>query len=205
MKIPDADISALVVHYRTKDLIRDSVLAFRRFYPGMALLIVDNSSFDDSSRWIFDFAESDGNTVAVFNNFNLHHGPSMHRGVLYLSAHRYIYMFDSDLNLFRAGLIEAMLSAALARPDFYGVGNCEGAKGVQNYLHPRCMLLNRARYFDFPPIKHDGGPMCDAMQKIHALGRTDLLVEFDCFAYARHVRQGTRRRHGSGNGTKREK
>lgn len=159
-------IAGLVVNFQTEDAIRESVEAFRLFYPKMQLFVIDNSAFDESSGWLIDFAADDGNTTIVLSNTNLGHGPAMHCGLTLLQARgsSAAFVFDSDTVVVRPSLVEAMLKRRAGLP-YYGVGTvvrvdrggvCVAKPRGIPYLHPRCMLLNLSRYFDFPPFHLHG-------------------------------------------------
>ena len=45
--VSQLDLSAVIIHYQTPDLLKMAVESFKRFYPKMPLYVVDNGSDSD--------------------------------------------------------------------------------------------------------------------------------------------------------------
>jgi len=197
--------AAMVVNYKTKDLISKSVLSFRKYYPDIHLLIVDGSSYDDSTDWVYKFCQEDLNSTLIACTFNIHHGPGMNLG-LHLLNYDYVYIFDSDTFLNKASLLEQMFKIVRDLPSWYGVGDVVGVQdnGMDDnengfpYLHPRCMLIQRCMYFKFHPFFKHGAPCIKAMTQIKNQGLTKLLIDFnvDAFLNVNHGLIKTCKRYG---------
>lgn len=196
-------ITAVTVNYKTKDLIKQSVSQFRKYYPTMPLIIVDGSSYETSSDWIYRFGKTDQNTTCLFNTFNLHHGPSLHAGIL-LARTEIIFTFDSDTFIVKAGLIEAMYDKVSRTKEWYGIAvvdpvNRKGfdqANGKIKYINPRCTLINKKQYLKFKPFIKHGAPCIDAMIDLHDKEQDHLLINFDYWPYIKHEFKGTVKRTG---------
>lgn len=61
------DITAIVINWRTIDLVALCVQSLLRFYPQIELILVDNDSKDESSDWIRSLAKKEANISAVMN------------------------------------------------------------------------------------------------------------------------------------------
>jgi glycosyltransferase involved in cell wall biosynthesis len=196
-------ITAVVANYKTKDLISQSVNQFRKFYSSLALIIVDGSGYDTSSEWIYKFAKTDKNTTCLFNTFNLHHGPSLHAGIL-LARTNIIYTFDSDTLIVKGGLIEAMYDKISSVETWYGIAIVDpvNRKGFDNingkikYINPRCALINKEQYLKYKPFTKHGAPCIDAMVDLHDREKDHLLINFDYWPYITHEFKGTVKRTG---------
>lgn len=205
------NVTAIVISYKIIEGVLDKSLEhFRKYYPNMQLIIVDGSSFDESSTWVYEFAKKDKNTRVVFNNFNLHHGPGMDAGIR-LTRTPYSFIFDSDSNIIKKGLVEKMLNVSTFHKDFYSIGTLHNVNeyGIDlmipyessliqsvdkikdrqdgiHYIHPRAKLLNNKLYFQhYPFIKH-GAPCIGAYSSIKNANRQNLLFHFPVSDYTEH-------------------
>ena len=194
------DIAGLVINYKTLKHIKNCVTSFRKFYPNMHLLIIDNSRYDSSSEWIYTFAKKDKNISVILNTYNMHHGPSMHKGIVYLKdLFDNVLIFDSDIIFYKKDIIldmkkkindnKYLCQGVMVWVDENGI-NVEGKLGIP-YIHPLCMLLNIEEYLNYKPFKKHGAPCIDTMKDIQDKNKEILLKEFPVFDYLKHIGRGT--------------
>ena len=190
----------LLVNYKTLKITKYCLTSFRKFYPRVPLIVIDNSDYDQSSDWLYQFAKKDTNTMLLFNTYNMHHGPSMHNGIIL--AHNLfenVLIFDSDILFLKSNIIEDMLTA-IGDKKFICCGimgwvdnnglNVKKNEGIP-YVHPRCILININEYLKLPPFQKHGAPCLDTMKFIYDNKLTNLLIEFDIDPYVKHLYKGT--------------
>lgn len=213
--------TAIVVSYKCLDLIKESTTCFRKYYPEMKLIIVDGSSFDKSSKWVYDFARKDKNTRVLFNGYNIHHGPGMDAGIR-ISDTIMIFTFDTDTFLIKPNLIENMYEV-VKNKNFYSIGtlhnvnnsgvdiiepyqgeeislvdDIEGRQKEIKYIHPRAKLIFKPNYLKFVPFTKHGAPCICSYAGINVSKHTSLLYHFPVHKYIYHPtgRGGTVSRTG---------
>jgi glycosyltransferase involved in cell wall biosynthesis len=207
-------VTGLTVFYKTPHLIDLSLKSFRRFYPDVKLIIVDQSGGDDCTESLRGFVKNDKYSDLIELDRNYGHGPGLNRGIKYIQT-PYVYIFDSDSEMIRADMLEKMLE--LTNPNVYGVGwsrkttrggsHRDGANYddpvVVKYLHPLACLISMKMYKKFRPFRSGGAPFCEAMSDIKDTGRWDeLIVDFPVIGsrgqpvYIRHGSGHTRARYG---------
>lgn len=196
-----SDITGVVVSYRTKGLLADSLASVRKFYPELPIILVDGSPPGDSCRKFVQDLEDPYISRFLFEE-NIGHGRGMHFAIQKVTT-PYVLLFDSDIKV-RKPVLKDMLE--LMNETVYGVGMFENVckdgyfrranvGGIRiDYLHPFFMLLNRKRYFEFPRFGHHGSPCISAMLEIYnqRLSRT-ILKEFPVKSYVTHFGRGTRK------------
>lgn len=201
----DKQISAVVINYQTPDLLRTAVESFRRFYPMIPLLIVDNGSADESRSTIEQLCEAgDGHVQAEYLPENIFHGPAMHHA-LQRQTTPYVYVFDSDTKTLKGGFLEAMHAALEESKESYGAGYVVRAnqrgfadpKGIP-VLASAYMLLKRNVYLQLPPFIHHGLPALKNFQAATKKGYR--LISFPIEEYVEHLGRGTAERYGYGLG-----
>ena len=196
----DVDITAVVVNFETEELIKNAVNSFRKFYPTIPLVIVDNNSTDGSRDWIRK--QKNEFTRVVLNRSNKGHGPALHREFLRADT-KYVFTFDSDVEFLRGGLLESM--AALIR-DAYAIGwlrwvNFDGVAVDEKkpfdkekycpYIHPYSALYDRDIYLTLSPFVNNGAPAVFNMRDANKRGLE--VVPFYLAPYVKHLVAGTRR------------
>jgi hypothetical protein len=119
-----------------------------------------------------------------------------------------VFVMDSDLIIIRSNLIEEMYKVTLTKKEWLVVGNLadvdeqgfgkENTHGVLNikYCSPKCMLVNREEYLNFPPFTFHGAPCIETMIGVKQADKTHMLLHFDCKKYSRHLGGATQRLHG---------
>ena len=199
-------VTAITTVYRTPDLIKDCYESFRRFYPHMTFIIVDNSVDDSCTPQFREWMKTDHHSIIVHNTENEGHGDGMHQAIG-LANSPYLFIMDSDVVIKKQGLIEDMMERMTN--EIYGIGwilNLDrGGRNVPSnfrgeivkYLYPAFMLLNRGLYYKFHKFTRFGLPPLRAMQEIHDQGLSHkLLIDFPIRDYLIHKSGATRGRYG---------
>jgi len=188
------NVTAIVISYKIiENVLETSLKHFRKYYPDMQLIIIDGSSFDDSSKWVYDFAKKDKKTR------------------IRLTRTPYSFLFDSDSNIIKEGLIEKMLNVASLNQNFYSIGTLHNVneygvdvmspyessdiqrvdkikdrqKGIC-YIHPRAKLIQIKQYFQFYPFIKHGAPCGGAYMSIQKANKQNLLFHFPVTEYIDH-------------------
>jgi glycosyltransferase involved in cell wall biosynthesis len=199
-----ASVSAVIINFQTPDLTERAVRSFRRFYPLVPLLLIDNGSGDRSADALRALAaESPATTELLINNGNLHHGPAMHQAMTVRREDRILFL-DSDCEVLRGGFLEAMMTEIDSAPQGYAAGkrifmNERGfdvpeSAGAIPYLRPICLLVDRALYAALPPFAKHGAPCLANMKGASERGLR--LCHVPVEEYVRHLGRGTARRFG---------
>ncbi len=197
-------LTAVIINFRTPDLTERAARTFRRFYPDVQLLLIDNGSGDESSALLRTLrAMNTDRTTVVFNEKNLHHGPAMDQAVR-LCQSRYVFFLDSDCEVKNGGFLEGMIALADAGETNYAVGkrifmndrgfDVEEQASAHPYIRPICMLVRRATYVTLPPFERHGAPCLANFIAADKAGFA--LVHFPVEDYVHHEGRGTATRHG---------
>lgn len=207
------NVTALVLFCCTKNLIDYSIGSFRKFYPDMKLVIIDNSGTKREPEGpmctdaLKKYCRTDKNTELIVMPRNLGHGIGMHYGLQQIKT-TYTYIFESDVGMNKFGLVEVMLE--LITPRIYSVGptiivcyrqgrksSSKSKERTMRRLWPYSSLMSTKMYFEYPSWDSDQGtnaaPLKKTMQKIADSGKEDkLMIEFDVDKYVTHKGGGTR-------------
>ena len=202
-------VTAVIINYKTPDLLNTAVVSLRRAYPRLPLLVIDNGADDESAAAIAGLAE-DGVLVdrVIFNPVNLHHGPGMDQGAREVTT-PYILFLDSDCEVLRGGFVEEMLSRLAEDPRNYAAGErvamdrrgfdvALDTPGAIPYIRPVCMLLKREIYHTLPKFQLHGTPCLENMDEASRRGYG--LIAYPALSYVSHAGRGTAERHGYGLG-----
>jgi glycosyltransferase involved in cell wall biosynthesis len=198
-----ADLTALVINYRTLDLLTRCVESYRSAYPQGRLLIIDNGSHDESTEYIHSLVERFPQITAIFNEKNINHGPAMDQGIRAVRT-PFLFILDSDCEVLRGGFLEAMRELFID-PNLYASGHllhlnwCGFAarRSERNwipYIHPHAMLIDRQKYLDLAPFVHHGSPCLRNMKSAQKAGYS--MVHFPVGKFIRHTGRGTCSRFG---------
>lgn len=195
--VVNLDITAIVVNFRTKHLVTKAIGTFRKFYPKVPLIIIDNHSQDKSWDWIQKQANE--YTITECMEKNLGHGPALHCGIL-LAKTKYVFTFDSDVEFKRGGFLEQMQTHAEKR-GIYALGwlrhvNENGVPANDQprfcrYIHPYAALYNKDIYVTLKPFSNRGAPCVDNMWDARKRGISVASYPIDKFVT--HLVAGTRR------------
>lgn len=194
----ELDVTAIVVNFKTKHLIKQAVQTFRKFYQSVPLIIIDNASNDSSTEWI-ESKRGDGIEV-IINRNNIGHGPALDIGMKQCRT-RYVFTFDSDILFNRGGFLEEMqrkIDGAYAigwlrwvnRNGVAARGSFDKAK-LCPYIHPCFALFDLDIYNQLIPFVNKGAPLVDNMHDARNKGYS--VVSFPFERYADHLVAGTRR------------
>ena len=200
------NITAITTVYRTTDLLINTYESFRKFYPELSFIIIDNSADGSCSDLTRCWMEDDPHLTVIENEENEGHGDGMHQAIGYANSIN-LFIFDSDVTFVKPNLLEDMME--YMNSDIYGVGwllNLDrGGRNVPSgfkgetikYLYPAFMLLNRNQYYKFYKFTRFGLPPLTAMLEIHDKGLTDrLLIDFPVKDYITHKSGATRGLYG---------
>lgn len=183
------NITGLTVFYKTAHLIDISLEAFRKYYPDMPLVVVNNSPLDDEcTEKLLAFTIEDCNINFVQLDSNYGHGPGLNRGMERVKTD-YVYIFDSDTEIVKEGMLENMLS--LMDSHTYGIGftrltsrgGSHRDKGtlddpeVMTYLHPLACTISMHQYGKFPKFSSGGAPFNNVCSAIKDTGNTEMLIK----------------------------
>ncbi len=193
-------ITVISVNFRTPDLIRDCVVTFRRFYPSLPYIVLDNGGCATSVVTIRELAKK-FSLITVFNGHNRCHGPALHQGIRMANT-RYAFLLDSDTKTFKGGFLEKMLAHFAKDPKLFAMGwlryvNSAGVAGPHQhlkrglpYIHPYACLLDINKYNRLHPFIHSGAP---ATKLMHSVKKKKLhLQSFPVENYIWHKVAGTR-------------
>ena len=198
-------VAAVTVHYQTPDFLRTAVDSFRKKYPAVPLLIIDNGSDEPDKRAVQELEAKYPNAIRVlYLPENIFHGPAMHRAMSEI-AEDLIFFFDTDTEMLRGGLLEAM--ALLFEEDslLYAVGkkavvNRRGFHAVEGIeiVQTPSMMIRRSLYHQLPPFEHRGMPTLTNYRAAHRMEYhfADVPVENSI----RHDGRGTAGKFGYGLG-----
>ena len=196
------DVSAVIVNYRTPDLLETAAISFRKFYPEIELVIVDNGSNDRSLEIINSLVKSNPDrTKSILLDRNYFHGPAMDRAIRSVDK-AIIFFLDTDTETKSGGFIELMLDEFNHDGNIYGVGKRDKVNkrgfatevGAITILLSPYMMLRRKMYFDLPPFRHHGMPTLENFSAAPTKGY--LLQDFGIASYIKHYGRGTASKFG---------
>jgi len=201
-------VTVVLTNYCTKALTNEAQRTMMLHYPKIPLIIIDNGSKDDSTEYVRLVGEKHFNITAILNERNVGHGPAMNLGIR-LAKTQYVFLYDSDASLKRAGLLEAMLAEFAKNPKklyavgwlrkvdkFSGVSTGAKGKGIIDYVHPHAAMIDRKKFLQLKSMENSGAPCTANMRS--ALARGYQLKDFPVQRYVKHLVAGTRRMfHGN--------
>lgn len=205
MSTLERSVSTVVVNYNTPDLLRDAVTSFRKFYPSVPVIIVDNGSDSPSREAIKQLVTETPNVIsATYLPENIFHGPAMHHALEKLTTD-FVFVLDSDTVTTAGDFLDAMIDNC-SNPDVYAVGqtatvNKRGfatADGDITVPVSAYMLIDRKKYLELPPFIHHGLPVLNNM--VAARKRGWSIVNFPIDKYIEHLGRGTATKFGYGLG-----
>ena len=197
-------ITAICVCYRTKELVQIAIESFRKFYPDMPLIVVDNSAREGKcTRYLHEFVNTDDNASIFAMAENVGHGPGMDYALKAIKT-EWAYIFDSDTEMIAGGLVE-FAESAIKDKTILAAGNIQlvSSSGLGNeqrkqkvnipYVHPAVCFINRLVYAGFPPFKYHGAPCIDTYMRVHKTGQSrNLLMHLLVGQFVKHTWRGTR-------------
>jgi len=198
-------VTAVIINYKTPDLVRRVVASFRQHYPSLPLLLIDNGSHDESEKVLQAFHDQQPQTTRLLLNANnLHHGPAMDQALREIAT-PFVLFLDSDCHVINGGFVEQMLNKLQEQDSFYSVGKrismdtrgfdvSEGMSNAILYIRPLCMMLKRDMYLTLPPFERHGTPCLRNMRS--AAERSLGLLDFPVEQFVEHEGRGTAGRFG---------
>lgn len=201
------NVTAIIVSYNTRDLLRDCYNSIRRFYPTMTVIIIDGST---PGNECCEYAKSISREYTVVKSlgYNIGHGKGMKMGID-LCKTEYFLLVDSDVAIKKEGVLERMLKYInlheglligstygcgpyiLVRPDGTNIEIDRIEEGLP-YLHPHFALIRKSEYIKYPEIINHGAPMLNAMNGLKQAGKIFIpFFELDNYIY--HAERGTRK------------
>jgi GT2 family glycosyltransferase len=201
-------IGAVIINYKTLDMTNRAVVSFRKYYPSVPLLLIDNGSNDESADALRSFSRRNPEAIHLIENKrNLHHGPAMDQAIRHMQS-PFVFIMDSDCEVYNGGFLETMSAMMAGESAAYAIGkrvfmNKRGydvseERAVTPYIRPMFMLIDRDRYFSLPPFQHHGTPCLANMTAAHRRGFK--LIDFPVEEYVRHDGRGTAGKYGYGLG-----
>jgi glycosyltransferase involved in cell wall biosynthesis len=197
------NITALVVNYRTIDLIERCATSLLQHYPKVRLLLIDNGSQDDSTDYIRDMRKKHSNVQGLLLPQNIYHGPAMDLGIRTIST-RYAFTLDSDCEVLDGGFLEQMLplfrdpilyaAGSLSFKNRYGFSIRSEMKYYVRYINPHAMLVDIKKYRQLKPFFHHGAPCIKNMKDAERSGF--VVQDFPIQDFIRHEGRGTCSRYG---------
>lgn len=198
------NITAVIINYQTPELLEIAVTSFKKFYPQIQLLILDNGSTDSSVQLIEKLCEELPSTSSVNLKQNIFHGPAMDLVCRKHIDSEFVFFLDSDTETLRGGFFERMLPL-LDSKKVYGAGelvtvNKRGFKSKTGFtiLQTPYMLFKTEIYRTLPPFVHHGQPTLFNFRE--ALKQGYQLREFKITEFINHKWRGTADKFGYGLG-----
>jgi glycosyltransferase involved in cell wall biosynthesis len=197
-------ITAVIINYQTPDLTKTALTSFRKFYPQIPILLIDNGSKDNTQEVLKRIIDINPDLIKLMaNEKNLHHGPAMHQAIGLLQD-EFILFLDSDCEVLKSGFVEKMRGTLESDSHNYVVGklihmNKRGFDVAPDersikYIRPICMMIRRSLYKDLEPFQYHGAPCLKNM--IAANERGYHLTDFNIEEYIHHKGRGTASRFG---------
>ena len=204
MTLDSTILRAVIINFRTPDLLQRIIQSTRQYYPTLPLLLIDNGSDDESEEIINRLQhQSPANTDVIIHARNMHHGPAMDHALRILNC-KYVLFMDSDCEMVKGGFLESMVDRLERDPIAYAAGkrifmnkrgfDVESADHSYPYIRPICMLIKRELYISLPPFQRHGAPCLENM--IAAVDRGLALIDFPVLEYISHAGRGTASRYG---------
>jgi len=204
--MPAGGMTAIVVNYKTFELVRTCLKTFTEAYPAVPIILIDNNSNDKSSEFCKKVGTNNPNITFVQLHGNVGHGPAMNRATKMVTS-KYFFTLDTDCTILKGGFLEAMLEK-FNNDNVYAVGwlrwvNESGVaadpaklkehskKKFTPYIHPHAAVFDREKYVGMQPFDYHGAPCYNNM--VSAKKKGYKVVDFPVKEYIKHLGAGTRR------------
>ncbi len=201
------DLSAVIVHYQTPELLKKAVESFKFYYPEIPLVVLDNGSDSKVVDQVEEWIGSQSNTQWVRLPNNMYHGPAMDFAARQIVKSKYVFFLDSDTETKMGGFLECILERLESDEKNYAAGmlNRVNKRGFSTnkpsgeiILQTPYMVVKRALYVQFPPFVHHGQPTLQNFREAWLKGFQ--LVEYPMSDSIDHLWRGTARKTGYGLG-----
>jgi glycosyltransferase involved in cell wall biosynthesis len=164
-----ADLTAIVVNFRTLDETRTCLTTLRKAYPRLRVIAIDNGSMDESTDFLRQLEARDDFLHVIVNETNVFHGPALDQGMRAAETDL-VFLLDSDCEIRHGGFLEPLVQAFESDPLLYAIGkrgytNRRGYGPISSrekwtyYVHPFAAVLDRRKYLTLPPFVHHGAPL----------------------------------------------
>ena len=206
-ELSQLDLSAVIIHYQTPELLKIAVESFKRFYPQTPLYVVDNGSDSEVVDRVEEWIGEQSNTQWVRLPKNVYHGPAMDFAARHIVKSKYVFFLDSDTDTKEGGFLERIVEHLESDEKNYAAGmfNRVNKRGFSTnnssgelILQTPYMVVRRALYLQFPPFIHHGQPTLQNFREAWVKGFK--LVEYPMSHYIDHLWRGTARKTGYGLG-----
>ena len=204
----ELDVTCVVVNYKTLHLTRNAIRTFRKHYPRVKLIVIDNGSGDESTEYIKTLLRKE-NITCILNKNNVGHGPAIEQAIDNVST-RYVFLMDSDCEVYKGGFLEQM-QKKLEETHAYAIGwrrwvdkfsgvprewhiDTPPSNRFVKYAHPAASLYDLKKYRQLSRAEHHGAPLTANMRDAAAKGWD--VLSFPIFDYVNHLIAGTRRMFG---------
>ena len=200
-------ITTVIIHFQTPELLQKSVLSFNAYYPKVPLLVIDNGSDREVINEIEDWILSEPETKWVRLKENRFHGPAMDYAARNEVQTDYVFFLDSDTETLEGGFLEEIQQIFSQDANCYGIGmfNRVNRRGFSSadpeaeiILQTPYMVINRQQYLGLPPFIHHGQPTLANFRQSWANGLH--LMEYPMDSFIDHLWRGTARKTGYGLG-----
>ena len=201
------DLSAVIVHYQTPDLLKKAVESFKYHYPEIPLVVLDNGSDSEVVNQVAEWIDSKSNTQWVRLPNNMYHGPAMDFAARQIVKSKYVFFLDSDTETKARGFLEQILERLESDGKNYAAGmfNRVNKRGFSTnkpsgeiILQTPYMVVKRLLYIQLPPFIHHGQPTLQNFREAWLKGFQ--LVEYPMSDSIDHLWRGTARKTGYGLG-----
>lgn len=201
------DLSAVIVHYQTPDLLKKAVESFKYHYPEIPLVVLDNGSDSEVVNQVAEWIDSKSNTQWVRLPNNMYHGPAMDFAARQIVKSKYVFFLDSDTETKARGFLEQILERLESDEKNYAAGmfNRVNKRGFSTnkpsgeiILQTPYMVVKRLLYLQLPPFIHHGQPTLQNFREAWLKGFQ--LVEYPMSDSIDHLWRGTARKTGYGLG-----
>jgi GT2 family glycosyltransferase len=205
LNMPDlSQVTVVIVHYNTPDLLREAVESFRTFYRSVALTIIDNGSDKEKLEEVRQFTREDTRIQIETFEQNRYHGPAMDWAMRNLDSD-FLFFLDSDTITRKGGFLEKMQNHMALSDMVYGVGKRSvvddrgfRAESGHAILQTPYMLLRREIYPRLDPFEHKGMPTLANFRSAVQYGYR--INDFPIDDFIHHLGRGTAERFGYGLG-----
>ncbi|MBN2037934.1 MAG: glycosyltransferase [Chitinispirillaceae bacterium] len=200
----DRMVTAVLINYRTPDLAMRALSSFRKAYPAVGVVLIDNSPAGEQEDFSVAVRRRYPEVTFVGNRRNIHHGPAMHQAMGLIPTPLALFL-DSDCAVLQSGFIERMAARLFENARHYAAGTLQyvNKRGFPvdrshaaaiPYINPWCMLVKKDLYRELPRFERLGAPVLKNM--IGVRGKGLVLVEVPLDGYVHHDHRGTAARFG---------
>jgi len=205
-----SQLTTVIVNYKTRKLTQACYESFRKFYPSIPIILIDNHSQDDSAAYVKSLDEHDEFISVVFHSTNIGHGPAMHQAIVDIAT-PFTLTLDSDCEILEGGILELMMQEFADNGKLYACGWrrwVDRKTGVPHewntssppksprfipYIHPYAAIYRLSMYAQLRPFADHGAPCLFNMVDAHDKGFALKPYKKELDKHIKHWKAGTRR------------